>query len=121
NPVGYFIKVSAGTNLPWAGGTLARELFALPTDLVQVRLVEQGKAILGLGRQYIMALGTGRDGRIEYSDHYQFLEDLRVYLIKLYGNGRPKDNNSFVVLDISGLKPTIPRVIVDNIQDFPVA
>ena len=67
-----------------------------------------------------MALGTGRDGRSEYSDEYRFLEDERVYLIKLYGTGRPMDNNSFIVLDISDLQPTIPRVIVDNIQDFPV-
>ena len=121
NPVDYFTKVMPATIYQRPDGTWARDILPLPTDIVQSAWVEQGKAILGLGRQYIMALGTGRDGRIEYSDHYQFLEDLRVYLIKLYGNGRPKDNNSFVVLDISDLKPTIPRVIVDNIQDFPVA
>lgn len=121
NPVDYLTKVMPATIYQRPDGTWARDILPLPTDIVQSAWVEQGTAILGLGRQYIMALGTGRDGRIEYSDHYQFLEDLRVYLIKLYGNGRPKDNNSFVVLDISDLKPTLPRVIVDNIQDFPVA
>ena len=120
NPVDYYTKVMPATIYQRPDGTWARDILPVPTDIVQSAWVEQGTAILGLGRQYIMALGTGRDGRIEYSDHYQFLEDLRVYLIKLYGNGRPKDNNSFLVLDISDLQPTIPRVIVDNIQDFPV-
>lgn len=121
NPVDYLTKVMPATIYQRPDGTWARDILPLPTDIVQSAWVEQGKAILGLGRQYIMALGTGRDGRIEYSDHYQFLEDLRVYLIKLYGNGRPKDNNSFLVLDISDLEPTIPRVKVDNISEFPVA
>jgi len=121
NPVDYFTKVMPATIYQRPDGTWARDILPLPTDIVQSAWVEQGKAILGLGRQYIMALGTGRDGRIEYSDHYQFLEDLRVYLIKLYGNGRPKDNNSFLVLNISDLKPTIPRVKIDNIDEFPVA
>ena len=51
-----------------------------------------------------------REGRIEYSDHYQFLEDNRVYLIKLYANGFPMDNNAFLVLDISGLRPATLQV-----------
>src|SRR5690606_26305386 len=117
NPVDYFTKVMPAT-LSWRPDvTWARNILPLPTDIVQSAWVERGTAILGLGRQYITALGTGRDGRIEYSDHYQFPEDLRVYLIKLYGNGRPKDNNSFLVLNISDLKPTIPRVKVDTIDE----
>lgn len=55
-----------------------------------------------------------KDGRIEYSDHYQFLEDDRVYMIKLYANGFPMDNNAFLVLDISGLRPaTLPVTTYD--------
>jgi len=121
NPVDYLTKVMPATIYQRPDGTWARDILPLPTDIIQSAWVAQGKAILGLGRRYIMALGTGRDGRIEYSDEYRFLEDERVYLIKLYGTGRPMDNNSFLVLDISDLKPTIPRVIVDNIDEFPVA
>ena len=121
NPVDYLTKVMPATIFQRPDGTWARDILPLPTDIVQSAWVDEGTAILGLGRRYIMALGTGRDGRIEYSDEYRFLEDERVYLIKLYGTGRPMDNNSFIVLDISDLQPTIPRVIVDNIQDFPVA
>ena len=34
----------------------------------------------------------------------------RVYLCKTYANGMPKDNNPFLLLDISGLKPAIFKV-----------
>ena len=51
-----------------------------------------------------------KNGRIEYSDDYHFLEDERVYLIKLYANGFPVDNNAFLNLDITGLQPMTYRV-----------
>ena len=54
--------------------------------------------------------GTSPEGRIEYSDHYRFLEDERVYLIKAYANGMPLDNNAFLVLDISDLQPATYKV-----------
>ena len=120
NPVDYFNKVMPATAFQRPDGSWVRDILPLPTKIVQSAYVEQGKAILGLGKRYIMAMGTGKGGRIEYSDEYRFLEDERTYLIKLYGTGRPMDNTSFLVLDISDLEPTIPRVIVDNIQDFPV-
>jgi len=66
--------------------------------------------VLGIGDKYLAVLGTGRDGRIEYSDEYKFLEDERMYLIKLYGYGRPIDNNCFLVLDITNLKRYTPTV-----------
>ena len=91
-----------------------RDILPLPTDIVQSAYVEQGKAILGLGKRYIMAMGTGKGGRIEYSDEYRFLEDERTYLIKLYGTGRPMDNTSFLVLDIQNLVPAVPDVHVTN-------
>ena len=65
-----------------------------------------------------MAMGIGEGGRIEYSDEYQFLEDERTYLIKLYGTGRPLDNNCFLLLDISDLESPLPEVIVANIEDL---
>ncbi len=61
-----------------------------------------------------MGLGTGKGGRIEYSDEYHFLEDERMYLTKLYGDGKPLDSSSFIRLDISNLKPTPWQVHVTN-------
>lgn len=53
-----------------------------------------------------MCLGMAKNGKIEYSDDVQFLDDNRVYLAKLYGNGRPLDDNAFLYLDISELEET---------------
>lgn len=119
NPVDYLKKVMPATIFQRPDGSWARDILPLPTDIVQSAWVDQGKAILGLGKRYIMAMGTGKDGRIEYSDEYRFLEDERTYLIKFYGTGRPMDNTSFLVLDITDLKPVIPKVIVENAADFP--
>lgn len=74
-------------------------------DIVQSSYVTAGTAILGVEKQYALALcANGIDGNLEYSDEYKFLEEKRTYKIKLYGGGQPKDNNSFVKLNISGLK-----------------
>ena len=61
-----------------------------------------------------MGIGTAKSGKIEYSDQCRFLEDERVYLTKLYGHGEPVDNNAFLVLDISKLKPAILKVEVQT-------
>ena len=37
-----------------------------------------------------------------------------------YGMGRPKDNNAFQYLNISGLKPTPMKVEITNTEDNPV-
>jgi len=114
NPVDYFTKVMPATAYQRPDGSWVRDILPLPTDVVQSAWVDPGKAILGLGRRYIMALGTGKGGRIEYSDEYKFLEDERTYLIKLYGTGRPMDNTSFLVLDIQNLVPAVPDVHITN-------
>ena len=120
NPVDYLNKVMPATIYQRSDGSWARDILPLPTDIVQSAWVPQNKAILGLGNRYIMAIGAGTNGgRIEYSDEYRFLEDERTYLIKLYGTGRPMDNTSFIMLDITDLKPVIPQVIVANADEFP--
>lgn len=73
--------------------------------MIQSEEVPSGKAVMGIAKQYFCGIGTGKDGVIEYDDSYKFLQRERVYAGHLYGNGKPKDNNSFLVLDISELKP----------------
>jgi hypothetical protein len=114
NPVDYFNKVMPATAFQRPDGSWVRDILPLPTKIVQSAYVEQGTAILGLAKRYIMAMGTGKGGRVEYSDEYRFLEDERTYLIKLYGNGRPMDNTSFLVLDIQNLVPAVPDVHITN-------
>lgn len=120
NPVDYFKKLIPAVTVRAADGTYV-ERFPFPTRVIQSVHVPLNEAIIGLGKRYFMGLGTGKGGKIEYSDHYRFLEDERVYLTKLYGNGRPLDSTSFKLLDITDLKPTVQQVVVTNIDQFPVA
>ena len=43
-----------------------------------------------------------------------------MYTTKMYGMGRPKDNNAFIYLDISKLKPLPLKVEVTNGEDKPI-
>ena len=110
NPVDYFQRIMPATTIMTPNGTYANDVMPYPMTIIQSPAVDQGQAIIGLGYKYFAAIGTARDGRIEYSDHYHFLEDERVYLIKGYANGFPMDNNAFLVLDISAIQPAAWRV-----------
>ena len=110
NPVDYFQKIMPATTMMTPNGTYANDVMPYPMTVIQSPAVEQGQAIMGLGYKYFAAIGFARDGRIEYSDHYRFLEDERVYLIKGYANGFPMDNNAFFVLDITGIRPAVWKV-----------
>lgn len=110
NPVDYFQRIMPATTMMTPNGTYANDVLPYPMSVIQSPAVEQGQAIIGLGYKYFAAIGSARDGRIEYSDHYHFLEDERVYLIKGYANGFPMDNNAFFVLDITGIRPAVWKV-----------
>lgn len=110
NPVDYLKKVFPATTYQTPQGGFVKDILPFPTNIVQSAYVAQGKAILGIGKRYFAVIGTGKDGKIEYDDSYRFLEDQRIYLIKLYGTGRPIDNNSFLYLDITNLKRYVPTV-----------
>lgn len=105
NPTDYFQKVMPATTIMAPDGTYRNNVLPYPTKIIQSAEMPEGTAVLGMAKKYFAAAGTSKNGRIEYSDHYRFLEDERVYLIKLYANGMPKDNNAFLHLDISKLEP----------------
>lgn len=104
NPVTYFTKLIPAVTVRAADGTYV-ERWPFPTKVIQSVHMPEDEAIIGLGKKYFFGLGTGAGGKIEYSDHYRFLEDERIYIVKLYGNGMPLDNKSFKRIDISGLEP----------------
>ena len=115
NPVDYMTKVFPATTVMTGSGTYVNNVLPYPMTVIQSAAVASGKAVLGLGYKYFMGLGmSSRAGRIEYSDEFKWLEDERVYKIKLYANGMPMDNNAFQYLDISGLKPATIAVTVEN-------
>lgn len=106
NPTDYFTKVLPATTVLTPMGTYVGDVLPFPTDIIQSVGVPSGHAVLGIGKKYFMGAGTGKGGKLEYSDDYKFVEDLRTYKIKFYGMGRPYDINAFVYLDISNLVPT---------------
>lgn len=109
NPVDYYKGIMPAVTIKAPDGSYRQEL-PYPMDIIETPAVPLGKAVLGLGYRYFAAIGSSRDGQIDYSDHYQFLQDNRVYLIKGFANGFPMDNNAFVLLDISELEAAIYKV-----------
>ncbi|MCQ5127587.1 phage major capsid protein [Blautia producta] len=120
NPVDYIQKVLPSSTVRATDGTYKNNVFPYPTKVVQSAVLDEGEGIMGLAKKYFMGIGAGSSGKIEYSDEYQFLEDNRVYITKMYGMGRPKDNNAFQYLDITGLKPMPLKVEVTNSEENPV-
>lgn len=114
NPTDYFTKIMPATTVLTPMGTYVGGVLPFPTDIVQSVGVPSGHAVLGIAKKYFMGVGTGKGGKLEYSDEYKFLEDLRTYKIKFYGMGRPYDINAFLYLDISNLVPVIPSVKTVN-------
>ena len=104
NPVDYFEKILPASTYLTTVGTYVNNVFPFPTRIVQDPNVTTDTAVIGLGKQYLLAAGVGADGgRLEYSDDYKFVDDDRTYKIKAYANGRPMDNNAFILADISDL------------------
>ena len=103
NPLDYWEKLFGATTVLNANGTYAHGVLPIPGKIVTSVAVPKGKMVAGVARNYFMAIGSGQT--IEYSDHYKFLEDERTYLTKQYANGKPKDNDSFLLFDISNLNP----------------
>lgn len=119
NQADYLTKVMPATTVLNANGTYVNDLFPFPTTVYVSNAVEDGKAVLFLRGEYFMGMGGSRNGVIEYSDEYKFLEDQRVFKIKQYGAGRAFDNTAALYLDISGLEPAY--ITVRNYEETVTA
>lgn len=117
NPFDYYKKVMPATTIQLQDGTYKNNVLPYPTTIVQSTQIAEGEAILGLAKKYAMGIGTGsKEGKIEYSDEYKFLEDERYYIIKLIGNGQALDDNAFMLLDISALEDMTVNVTVKEVK-----
>lgn len=117
NQADYYAKVMPATMIMAPDGSYRS---ALPYNISIIpvsRGLAVGEAVLGLGYRYMATIGSDLDGNIEYSDHYRFLEDQRVYLIKAFANGFPMDNSAFLFLDISSVAPM--RYLVQTVTETP--
>ena len=84
--------------------------FAFPMEVVISESVPEGKAILADLNNYFVGVAFAKEGVIEFSDEYKFLEEQRTYKIKTYANGRALDENCAIVLDITGLQPASIKI-----------
>lgn len=115
NQIDYLTKIMPATTVQNVNGEYKRDLFPYPTDVIISNYVPTGEAILFLSKEYFMGIGGSKDGIIEYSDEYKFLEDMRYYKIKTFGDGKASDNTSALLLDISKLNPAYITVSTDAI------
>src|SRR5699024_1772524 len=109
NPLDYWAKIFPQTTYLTADKTYVYGVLPIPAKVVQSVAVTEGKMIAGMAKDYFM--GVGSTQKIEFSDHYKFLEDERTYIAKQYANGKPLDNDSFLVFNIAemGVEPEEPE------------
>lgn len=115
NQTDYLTKVMPATTVLNAGGSYVNNLFPFPTTVYVSNALEDGQAVLFLKNEYFMGMGGSKNGVIEYSDEYKFLEDQRVFKVKQYGAGRAFDNTSALFLDIAKLEPAY--ITVKNFEE----
>lgn len=107
----YLTKVMPATKVQAATGQYESYLDSIfPTQICICNSVEDDKAVLFLPKEYYLMMGGPREGQIEISDEYKFLEDMRYFKIRQYGAGRAYDDTCCLLLDISGLTPAAIKV-----------
>ena len=119
NQTDYLTKVMPATTVLNANGAYVNNLFPFPTTVYVSNALDDGEAVVFLKDEYFLGMGGSKNGVIEYSDEYKFLEDQRVFKVKQYGAGRAFDNTSALFLDISGLSPAY--ITVRNYEEVVTA
>lgn len=119
NQTDYLTKIMPATTVLNANGNYVNNLFPFPTTVYVSNAVEDGKAVMFLNGEYFLGMGGAKNGVIEYSDEYKFIEDQRAFKIKQYGAGRAFDNTSALYLDISGVSPAY--ITVRNYEEAVTA
>lgn len=117
NPKDYVRKVRAIQNAITHVGIIDLISHTWPTKTVPSAFVAENDAVVGIAKNYFAAINGGQSGIVEYSDEFKFLDDVRTYTTRMYGNGRPIDNRSFAYLDISEIAtPALPVRVVDTVS-----
>jgi len=117
NPQDNIKKIRKAQNTITHAGIIDMISLTWPTKVVTSSMMTQGKAIAGIAGNYFAAINGGTSGIIEFDDSNQFLEDNRIYTTRVYGNGQPIDNNSFVLLDISEVEaPALPVKVKGKVK-----
>ena len=119
NQIDYLTKIMPATTVMNSAGAYVNNLFPFPTEVIISNEVGTGDGVLCLLDEYFLGVGGSKQGVIEYSDEYKFIEDQRAFKIKQYAAGRAFDNTSALYLDISGVEPAY--ITVKNVDATPTA
>lgn len=112
NAFAYWKKIFPATSYRRPDGTWIKDVLPIPATIVQSGALDENHAVLGIPKNYFAGLGVlGKNGVISFSDDARFQDDERLYKSRMQGDGRPIDEYSFLYLDISKLKITIPVVV----------
>ena len=115
NPQDYIKKIRKLQNVITHAGIIDVISHTWPTKVVVSSKMAENYAVVGIAENYFAAVNGGKSGIVEYSDEYQFLDDVRTYTVRVYGQGRPVDNTSFALLNISNVQaPALPVEVITN-------
>lgn len=114
NQTDYLRKIMPATTVLNGAGAYVNNLFPFPTETVISNELSDNEAILCLPSEYFMGIGGAKEGVLEYTDDLKFLEDKRVYKIKMFGMGKAYDNTVSLLLDITNLDPAFITVKVQD-------
>jgi len=109
NPLDYWERIFAKTTFLTADKSYVYGVLPIPAKIIQSVAVDKGEMIAGVAKDYFMGIGSSQ--KIDYSDHYKFLEDERTYITKQYANGKPIDNESFLLFNISNMDPAVDTTL----------
>lgn len=105
NQVDYLTKIMPATTVLNSSGEYVNNLFPFPTEVIYTNALATNEAVLCLLPEYFLGIGASKDGVLEYSDDFKFLEDVRTYKTKMFAFGRAIDDTVAIKLDISKLDP----------------
>lgn len=109
NQFDYLSKVAPATTFLTPEGTYAKDIFPFPTEVALSNEIDEGKAVIFVPKAYTFCVGGSRNDVIDFSNEFKFLDDARTFKIISHGDGEADDNTAAIVLDLSGLKPLIPK------------
>lgn len=106
NPIDYYRYIFPAITVRNADGEYVTRT-ALPVTFIQEASVDEKEGVFGIGKEFFMgAVFGGETGAIGFSDEAKYAEDMRLYKTKILADGRPKNNSSFVALDLTGFIKT---------------
>ena len=114
NLTDYLTKVMPASTVLTPDGTYARDVFPFPTKVYVDNALSTGEAVIFIPEEYTAIMGGSKNGVIEVSEEYKFIEDQTVFKIKQHGAGRALDNTSALLLDITALEPAY--IVVKNLE-----